>query len=54
MQQLRYIDIPLAQHVSGNFLPIFEQHPPQRTHSLRLGSPDQSPAAKLVAENQKL
>jgi hypothetical protein len=33
---------------------LFEQHPPRRTHSLRLGSPDHNSAAKLVAENQKL
>jgi hypothetical protein len=33
---------------------LLEQHPPHRTHSLRLGSLDHSPAAKLGAENQKL
>jgi hypothetical protein len=33
---------------------LLEQHPPHCTHSLRLGSPDNSPAAKLGAEKQKL
>jgi hypothetical protein len=33
---------------------LLEQDPPHRTHSLRLGSPDHNPAAKLGAGNQKL